>query len=69
MSFQTEQNPRKAEKPTGRESCYGQKKFSTQKHEHPYTKPLTEAFLKDNPSGQKEPAISLEDIKAAVART
>lgn len=46
-----------------------QKKFSTQEHEHPHTKPLTEAFLKDSPSGHREPAISLEDIKAAVART
>lgn len=46
-----------------------QKKFSAQEHEHLYAKPLKEALLKGNPFRQRETAISLEDIKAAVAGT
>lgn len=48
-----------------------QKKCSAQnpqEHEHLCTKPVTDAFLKGNPFRQREAAISLKDIKAAVAR-
>lgn len=40
-----------------------------QECEYLCTKPLTDAFLKGNPFRQCEAAISLKDIKAAVART
>lgn len=40
-----------------------------QECEYLCTKPLTDAFLKGNPFRQSEAAISLKDIKAAVART
>lgn len=49
-----------------------QKKFGAQnpqEREHLCTKPLTDAFFKVNPFRQRQAAISLKDIKAAVART
>lgn len=52
------------------EICHG--KFSAQnpqKREHLCTKPLMDAFCKGNPFRQREVAISVKDIKAAVART
>lgn len=40
-----------------------------QEREYFCKKPLADAFLKGNPFRQCEAAISLKDIKAAVART